>query len=345
MSVFSMSLCKSIWNNSADLSAGNSIPVPGAPPSLRINLSEIPEPVRNSAADPLAPATRFLSTVGETDVASWGVIVNSFAALEQPAYVDLLESFYRHVAGGRCWLVGPLSLLSPGRADGSLQSSECMRWLDRQPDGSVVYVAFGTQATVSGEQLDEVAHGLAKAGVRFLWAVRSVTWVAPVEVGGDLGRIERGWVPQKEVLGHAAVGGFLSHCGWNSVLEAVAAGVAVLAFPMIAEQHLNAKMVAEEIGVGLRLMPVGSVGVVGRDKVEEGVRELIMGEEKGRMLKEAAAEMAKKAREAVAEGGSSYQALEKLLDELRKLPKAEAAAVVVDGVAVEDDENGELIYF
>ncbi|KAK8953391.1 UDP-glycosyltransferase 90A1 [Platanthera guangdongensis] len=338
MPVFSMALCKSLWNNSAALSAGNPIPVPGAPPALRLNLAEIPEEVRNSV-DQLGPAAQFLNVIHQTDVASWGVIVNSFPALEPPAYVELLDSFYGHGDGGRSWLVGPLILLSGDdvghrnmKAQSSSSSSECIRWLDRQPAGSVVYVAFGTQASISGEQLDELAYGLAKAGVRYLWAVRSEAWVPPVDPG-ELGRIERGWVPQKEVLSHASVGGFLSHCGWNSVLEAVAAGVAVLAFPMIAEQHLNAKLVAEEIGIGLRLFPAGSVGVVGWEEIEEGVRELMEGE-KGRRATKTAAELAKKARAAVSENGSAYQALEMLLDELRKIPKAAAAAAAaeVDGV-------------
>nr|UYE91541.1 putative glycosyltransferase [Anoectochilus roxburghii] len=336
MSVFSMSICKFLWNNAAALAAKEPFPVPGAPPSLRLEITDIPVEIRNSV-DQLKPTTQFMKSVGETDVGSWGVIVNSFMELEPPAYVELLESFYRQAGGGRTWLVGPLNLLAGDKAK-NCSETECIQWLDRQPEGSVVYIAFGTQASVSDEQLDEVASGLLQAGVRFLWVVRSDTWVASIEAG-DLGRIERGWVPQKEVLSHAAVGGFVSHCGWNSVLEALAAGVAVLAFPMMAEQSLNAKMVGDEIGIGLRLPAPGAGGVVGRKDVEEGVREL-MGGEKGRRARKMAQEMAKKARDAVVEGGSSYLMMEKLLEELRKVPKAVAASAAAAGV-VEGEETGE----
>lgn len=273
--------------------------------------------------------------IGETDIGSWGVIVNSFAELEPIAYVELLESFYRPVAGGRLWLVGPLNLLTGGEmVEEESPELECLRWLDRQPDGSVLYVAFGTQAEVSDEQLDEVAHGLVQARVRFLWVVRSETWAAPPEDAGDLGRVERGWIPQKEVLRHVAVGGFMSHCGWNSVLEAVSAGVAILAWPMMAEQGLNAKMVVEEIEVGIRMRLPMAKGMVGREEVEEAVRELMEGV-KGKRARERMVALTRKAKAAVVKEGSSYETLEELLDELRKVPKATAAMEVEGEVLVE----------
>ncbi|KAI0511219.1 hypothetical protein KFK09_011844 [Dendrobium nobile] len=324
-STFSISLIKSLWLNIPAISdADDTFPIVGAPPTLRLTMTDVPEFVRQ-VVNPLDPLTQSMKSIEEMDVRSWGVIVNSFAELEPPAYVKLLESFYEPVAGGRAWLVGPLNLLTGTKP----VDSDCIRWLDRQPVGSVVYVAFGTQADVSDEQLDELAHGLMQARVRFLWVVRSQSWVAP-KGAEDLGRIERAWVPQKDVLHHVAVGGFVSHCGWNSVLEAVSAGVAVLTWPMIAEQCLNAKLVAEEIGVGIRLRLPTAGGVVGRKEVEEAARELMEGE-KGRRARERVAELAEKAKAAVVEGGSSYETLERLLEELRKVPKAVATMEVDEG--------------
>ncbi|XP_020599036.1 anthocyanin 3'-O-beta-glucosyltransferase-like [Phalaenopsis equestris] len=327
MSAFSMSLCKSLWLN---IPKHDPFSVPGAPPELQLTKTDVPESVLNSVY-PLNPETQFLNLIGETDIGSWGVIVNSFAELESPAYVQLLESFYKPVAGGRVWLLGPLNLLSGGEPaiNKPTSDSDCVRWLDRQ-------------AEVSDEQLDEVAHGLVSAGVRFLWAVRSERWVPP-EGLGDLGRIERGWLPQEEILGHVAVGGFVSHCGWNSVLEAVSAGVAVLGWPMIAEQGMNAKMVAEEIGMGLRIRKPAGEMVVGRREVEGAVREL-MGGEKGRRAREKVAGLKGKAMAAVAKGGSSYVMLEKLLDELRRVPTAtDAGDVQVEDGGLVEDQGMQLV--
>ncbi|PKU71249.1 UDP-glycosyltransferase 73D1 [Dendrobium catenatum] len=96
MSTFSMSLTKSLWNN---IPKDEPFSVAGAPPELQLTLADVPEAVINSV-DPLDPANQFLESTGQTDTESWGVIVNSFADIEPPAYVQLLESFYGPVAGG-----------------------------------------------------------------------------------------------------------------------------------------------------------------------------------------------------------------------------------------------------
>ncbi|WMV15165.1 hypothetical protein MTR67_008550 [Solanum verrucosum] len=64
------------------------------------------------------------------------------------------------------------------------------------------------------------------------------------------------WVDQREILSHGSVEGFLSHCDWNSVVESICAKVPILAWPMMADQHLNARMVVEEIKIGLRVETV-----------------------------------------------------------------------------------------
>ncbi|CAD6336447.1 unnamed protein product [Miscanthus lutarioriparius] len=204
---------------------------------------EVPDGV-TKRADPDNPFTRFfMDEIGDSDVRSWGVLSNSFAALDE-AYVPFLESFYE--AGARAWLVGPLFLAAAGdMPDGDKEQDPegCLSWLDERAaahPGSVAYVSFGTQAHITDAQLDELVHGLLQSGHPFLWAVRSDTWSPPVDVGPN-SRIVRGWVPQRSVLAHKAVGGFMSHCGWNSVMESLAAGKPMLAWPMIAEQHLNAK--------------------------------------------------------------------------------------------------------
>ncbi|XP_008794406.1 UDP-glycosyltransferase 73B4-like [Phoenix dactylifera] len=314
MSTFSMALCKSLWvhqpHSTSAASGDHRLPfhVPGTPPSLLLTLTDVPDTIRNSA-NPDDPVTQYLNELGDSDVSSWGIVVNSFAAVDGD-YVRLLESFY--LGGARACLVGPLSLLADIESD----AHECLKWLDGKDRGSVVFVSFGTQVHVPVTQLHEVAHGLVQSGHSFVWVVRSETW-APPDCVQERGKIVRGWVPQREILGHVAVGGFVSHCGWNSVLESLSAGVPILAWPMIAEQRLNAKHVVELLGAGV-LVGAEAGEIIGREEVAKGVKEVMGGGEKGWKAREGAAELRQAAAAAVAEGGTSDQALEELLEELRR---------------------------
>ncbi|KAG1364422.1 Glycosyltransferase [Cocos nucifera] len=315
MSAFSMALCKSLWvhqpHSTSAASGDHRLPihVPGTPPSLLLTLVEVPDTVRN-AANPDDPVIQFLNELGDSDVSSWGIVVNSFAKVDGD-YVRLLESFYR--GGARAWLLGPLSLFADPESD----ARDCLKWLDGKDRGSVVYVSFGTQVHVPDTQLDEVAHGLVQSGYNFVLVVRSESWVPPdcVEEGG---KVVGGWVPQGKILGHAAIGGFVSHCGWNSVLESLSAGVPILTWPMIAEQQLNAKHVVELLGAGVRLGGGETGEIIEREEVAKGVKEVMGGGEKGWKARERAAELRRAAADAVAEGGTSDRALEELLEELRR---------------------------
>ncbi|KAH0690479.1 hypothetical protein KY289_017837 [Solanum tuberosum] len=128
--------------------------------------------------------------------------------------------------------------------------------------------------------------------------------------------IVKEWVDQNQVLNHKSIKGFLSHCGWNSILESICAKVPILALPFMAEQHVNTRMVTEEIGVGLRIMPRnGSVrGFVEAEEVEKMVRELMEGE-KGEMVRKKVKELGENAEEAMKEGGSSWSTLDLLIDD------------------------------
>ncbi|KAG0514915.1 hypothetical protein BDA96_10G234300 [Sorghum bicolor] len=327
MSCFASAICKALAASppASGFEPGAMIQVPGMPEHVVVRAEEVPDGV-TKRADPDNPFTRFfMDEIGDSDVRSWGVLSNSFAALDE-AYVPALESFYE--AGARAWLVGPLFLAAAGGGGGDMPDGEkeqdpegCLSWLDEraaaQP-GSVVYVSFGTQAHITDAQLDELVHGLLQSGHPFLWAVRSDTWSPPVDVGPN-GRIVRGWVPQRSVLAHQAVGGFVSHCGWNSVMESLAAGKPMLAWPMIAEQHLNARHVANIIGVGVRIALKAGADVVASTEVEEKVRELMDAECKAaKQMRERAAWAQQAARSAVSHGGTSAMALQKLVEELQE---------------------------
>jgi len=187
---------------------------------------------------------------------------------------------------------------------------------EKQP---ILYVAFGSQADISAEQIQEIAKGLELSNTFFLWVTRQNVLEHSAGLEDRVKNralIVKEWVDQNEVLNHKSNKGFLSHCGWNSILESICAKVPILALPFMAEQHLNARMVTEEIGVGLRIMPRnGSVrGFVEAEEIEKMVRELMEGE-KGEMVRKKVKELGENAEEAMKEGGSSWSTLGLLIDD------------------------------
>lgn len=245
---------------------------------------------------------------------SYGLLVNSFYELEPP-FVD----YWNRECEPKAFCVGPLCLVETPKVE--LAKPTWVQWLDENLNQgkSVLYVAFGSQAEISQKQFKEIAVGLEESQVRFLWVVRGNV---PFEDGfeervKERGIVVREWVDQKAILAHESVKGFLSHCGWNSVLESICETVPILAWPMMAEQHFNARMVVEEIKIGLRVETCnGSVrGFVKREGLEKMVRELMEGE-RGKEVRKKVKEVAEAARKAVEEGGSSYQTLDQLIDVL-----------------------------
>lgn len=250
------------------------------------------------------------------DIGSWGVIANSFVELEKD-HVASLESLYGN--NTRVWCVGPLLLYDQiegvrNGPNGPNPSTKWAEWLNQQMGGkSVIYVSFGSQSNLSETQLDELAYGLELSGHNYFWIVRSKTWNPPCD---GRGLIVREWVDQRWILAHEAIGGFLSHCGWNSVLESLSEGVPILAWPMFAEQHLNAKYLVEELKVGLQVPNLNrAMKIVSREAICEGVKEL-MGGVKGFKSRENVVELGRMAKRSVQVGGSSYNNLNELVNQI-----------------------------
>ncbi|XVE99681.1 hypothetical protein REPUB_Repub03eG0221200 [Reevesia pubescens] len=178
----------------------------------------------------------------------------------------------------------------------------CISWLDKQPKQSVIYVSFGSITVTLKEQLIELWYGLVNSKKRFLWVVRpnSVTGKGgqgedvPVELSE--GTKERGyivgWAPQEEVLNHPAIGGFLTHSGWNSTLESVVAGVPMICWPYFADQQVNSRFVSEVWKIGLDMKDVCD-----RKVVEKMVNDLMV--DKREEFVKSVAKMAKLANESV----------------------------------------------
>ncbi|KAJ6965137.1 hypothetical protein NC652_003142 [Populus alba x Populus x berolinensis] len=262
--------------------------------------------------------TKMVNQISESEARSYGVLVNSFHELE-PAYCE----HYRKVMGRKAWHIGPLSLYNRNIEDKAERGNTA---------------SIGKPA-----QLREIALALEASGQNFIWVVRKgelrnhedkEEWLPEGferRMEGK-GLIIRGWAPQLLILDHKAVGGFMTHCGWNSTLEAVTAGVPLVTWPLYAEQFDNEKLITDvlKIGIGVGALEWSRYAkkiLVRKDDIEKAIVQLMVGEE-AEEIRNRARELQEMARNAMEEGGSSYSDLTALLEELRALEtsKRESAA-------------------
>ncbi|EES01145.1 hypothetical protein BDA96_03G252200 [Sorghum bicolor] len=315
-------------------------PVEAAPddPDAPVLLPGLPHRVELKRSQMMEPKKRpehwaFFQRVNAADQRSYGEVFNSFHELE-PDYLE----HYTTTLGRRAWLVGPVALASKdaatrGAGNGlSPDADGCQQWLDTKPEGSVLYVSFGTLSHFSPPELRELARGLDMSGKNFVWVINGGAeteeseWMpdgfAELMACGDRGFIIRGWAPQMVILTHPAVGGFVTHCGWNSTLEAVSAGVPMVTWPRYADQFYNEKLVVEllKVGVGVGSTDYASKletrRVIGGEVIAEAIGRVMGDGEDAEAIREKAQELGGKARRAVAKGGSSYDDVGRLVDEL-----------------------------
>nr|BAD44687.1 UDP-glucose:anthocyanin 3'-O-glucosyltransferase [Gentiana scabra var. buergeri] len=310
--------------------------VPDIPDKIILTKSQVPTP--DDTEENNTHITEMWKNISESENDCYGVIVNSFYELE-PDYVD----YCKNVLGRRAWHIGPLLLCNNEGEDvaqrgekSDIDAHEYLNWLDSKNPYSVVYVCFGSMANFNAAQLHELAMGLEESGQEFIWVVRTCVdekdeskWFPDgfekrVQENNK-GLIIKGWAPQVLILEHEAVGAFVSHCGWNSTLEGICGGVAMVTWPLFAEQFYNEKLMTDILRTGV---PVGSLQwsrvttsavVVKREAISKAVRRL-MAEEEGVDIRNRAKALKEKAKKAVEEGGSSYSDLSALLDELSSYP-------------------------
>ncbi|KAI3911149.1 hypothetical protein MKX01_036959 [Papaver californicum] len=244
-----------------------------------------------------------------------GVLLNSFDGFETGTIKALKGKESGHLP---IYPIGPL--IRTGGNDNVSDESGCLKWLDDQPLGSVLFVSFGSFGTLSSEQLTELALGLEMSEQRFLLVARSPFDKAAnepfdflpegfLERTKNLGLVVNSWAPQVQVLSHTSTGGFLTHCGWNSTLESVVHGVPLIGWPLFAEQKMNAVML-EDMKVALR-PKANERGIIGRDEISRVVKGLMEGEE-GKNIKSKMTELKSAATSVLEENGSSAKSLEEL---------------------------------
>lgn len=264
------------------------------------------------------PVSEFIKDGFSGNLASWGIVINSFTELER-VYIDYLKQELGH---DRVFAVGPLLPTGNNNAieRGGPSSNNVLSWLDTCPSKKVVYVCFGSQLVLTNKQMEAIALGLEKSQVRFVWSVKEPTGG---HVAGEYGRIPlgfeervagrglvvKGWAPQVAILSHDSVGAFLSHCGWNSTIEAVAAEVLLLTWPMSADQYSNATLL-HELKVGMKVCE-GAVTVPDSGHLAELFSKSVS--EELQVERERAKEFGKAAKEAIGEKGSSLKELDRLV--------------------------------
>ncbi|KAB8082113.1 hypothetical protein EE612_003881 [Oryza sativa] len=314
---------------------------PDDDPDAAVSLPGLPHRVEMRRSQMIDPKKRpdhwaYFKMMNDADQRSYGEVFNSFHELE----TDYVEH-YRTALGRRAWLVGPAAFASKdvaarGAAELSPDADGCLRWLDAKPHGSVAYVSFGTLSSFSPAEMRELARGLDLSGMNFVWVINGAAddtdasgqWMPEgfpelISPHGDRGLTIRGWAPQMLILNHPAVGGFVTHCGWNSTLEAVSAGVPMVTWPRYADQFFNEKLIVEVLKVGVS---VGSKDfasnlenhqVIGGEVIAGAVRRVMGdGEEGAEAIRKKAAELGVKARGALEKGGSSHDDVGRLMDAL-----------------------------
>ncbi|KAG5621145.1 hypothetical protein H5410_006363 [Solanum commersonii] len=203
------------------------------------------------------------------------------------------------------------------------EHDEVIQWLDKQNQKSILYVSFGSGGTLSSEQIIELAWGLelihspSDNGTDIAYLNSNEN-----DTGGsleylpkrfltrtkDMGLVVPMWVQQVEILSHSSVGGFISHCGWNSTIESLTSGVPMIAWPLHAEQKMNSTMLTEELGVAIRPTVLPTKKLVKREEIQEMVR-ILMHTKEEKSIRENVKKLKLSAENALSEGGSSYNTM------------------------------------
>ncbi|XLT63380.1 hypothetical protein HN873_019904 [Arachis hypogaea] len=283
---------------------------------------DLPFPMQNRSSDAYKLYLERSKGFSNVD----GFIINSFLELESAA----MKALAREKSCFSFYDVGPITQKRSSSNDGD-EELECLRWLDKQPHSSVLYVSFGSGGTLSQSAINELALGLELSGQRFLWVLRAPSDSSSaayldnqknedplkflpsgfLERTKEKGLVLPSWAPQVQILSHDSVGGFLSHCGWNSVLESVQVGVPIITWPLFAEQRMNAVLLVDGLKVAVR-PNVGEDGVVEKEEVSKVIKSL-MEQEEGKAMRKRMEDLKAYAADAVKkDAGSSTHALSHL---------------------------------
>jgi len=317
-----LSLCLHSSNLDKTISSANKdllepLEIPGCIP---IHSTDLPDPMLDRSSE----AYKIFLEANDRFYLADGIMVNSFLALEETTIRALQEKEDEGIPS--IYPIGPF-VQNVSCDNGS--DFEYLQFLDKQERKSVLYVSFGSGGTLFNEQIIELAFGLELSGQNFLWVLRPPNKHGVIddldsgEYEDDIlynflpneflertkgkGLVVPYWAPQIEILGHGSIGGFLTHCGWNSTLESVVNGIPIIAWPLFAEQKMNAALLSDGLKVAIR-PKVNENGIVEREEIAKVVKNLMVGEE-GKEIHRRMEKLKGNAIDALKENGSSTMTL------------------------------------
>lgn len=310
--------------------------LPGIPHKIEMTKSQIP-----GQGESNENWQEFYAKTAAAEAVSYGVVMNSFEELE----LDYAKG-YKKAKNDKVWCLGPVSLSNKNHSDKSERGNKastdehyCLKWLDLQKSRDVIYVCLGSICNLTTVQLIELGLALEASNRPFIWVIREGSqlqelekWIKEEEFeertkGRSL--VIRGWAPQVLILSHPAIGGFLTHCGWNSTLEAICAGVPMITWPLFGDQFFNEKLIVQILKVGVSVGVEAPVKwgeedkgvVVKKEAVGRPIEELMEESKENEEMRRRVQELGEMAKRAVEEGGSSNNNVTLLIQDIRQQTK------------------------
>ncbi|KAE8727927.1 hypothetical protein F3Y22_tig00005154pilonHSYRG00066 [Hibiscus syriacus] len=310
--------------------------VPGLPDEVKLTRSQLPDIVKNRNH-----FSELFDKLKESERKSFGMLMNSFYELE-PAYAD----HCRNVLGIKAWHVGPVSLFNRDIDDKvergektSVSKHDCLHWLNGKKPRSVIYICFGSLTRFNKNQTVEIANALQASDHSFIWVVGKAIktsndeeqelWLPQefeekVKENGR-GLVIRGWAPQTLILEHEAIGGFLTHCGWNSILEGVVAGVPFVTWPIFAEQFYNEKLVTQVLKVGVSVgneiwkvwATQDSPNIKTSNDILMAINTVMGNTDESMDMRKRAKKLGEQAKKSIEQGNSSYNDIDRLVKDIK----------------------------
>ncbi|XP_027927393.1 soyasapogenol B glucuronide galactosyltransferase-like [Vigna unguiculata] len=321
--------------------------VPGLPQRIEMTPSQVAEWERTKNE-----TTGYFDAMFESEAKSYGALYNSFHELE-----SVYEQLHQSALGIKSWTIGPVSSwvnkddeqkANRGHKEDLEEEPQWLNWLNSKQNESVLYVCFGSLVWLPHAQLVELAHALEHSGHSFIWVIRKKdgnenedSFLQEFEKKmkeNKKGFIIWNWTPQLLILDHPAIGGMVTHCGWNSILESVSAGLPMITWPIFAEQSYNEKLVVDILKIGLPVgvnestfwMNLGDEAMVRREDIVKVVVLLMGSSQVSKEMRKRARKLSDAAKRTIEEGGHSYNNLTQLIDELKSLKISKTCRSTVD---------------